>query len=350
MHRWNESGNLSRGPPLTCIRRPTGRAALLVASVAAIFLGSASPAAADPAEPSNFLSSVTSLDPQSGDMSVEVVGGDAFLVIRVAPGHELLIPGYRGEPYVRIDADSSVWVNLDSPTLYINEERFARADVPADADGEGEPRWDLVGTDGQYAWHDHRTHWMSFDPPPTVAGGTRQVVFPWTIPVELDGKTINIAGQLEWIPSRNPVLPAILGLIALIPLLAFNPRKVVGAILITAAGLAGALLGFAEAAGTPETARSIPTTVVFPTLAVVVGAMGITLRRRPDVTRWALLAGGLLLGTWAISSLEVLWLPVLISSAPAGVERASVAAVAWVALGALALWAVAFVERLRTPG
>lgn len=47
-------------------------------------------------------------------------------------------------------------------------------------------------------------------------------------------------------------------------------------------------------------------------------------------------------------SLDVLWLPVLISSAPSGLERVLVASVLWVGVGALAAWAFDFRRRLTS--
>ena len=40
-----------------------------------------------------------------------MIGGDAFLRVRVERGHELVVRGYQDEPYVRIDADGAVFEN-----------------------------------------------------------------------------------------------------------------------------------------------------------------------------------------------------------------------------------------------
>ena len=40
--------------------------------------------------------------------------------------------------------------------------------MPADADEKATPRWEVVGSNGRYEWHDHRIHWMSKDTPPQV--------------------------------------------------------------------------------------------------------------------------------------------------------------------------------------
>ena len=91
-------------------------------------------AAADPAVPTNYKSTVFTVSPNTGGAEFSIVGGDAFMQIAVAPGHTALVPGYFDEPYIRIDADGTVWVNHDSPAYYINQDRFGDVSAPADAD------------------------------------------------------------------------------------------------------------------------------------------------------------------------------------------------------------------------
>jgi hypothetical protein len=325
------------------------RAGLGVLLAVGLLVVAAGPALADPAEPSNYEASVTGLDPRPEGVELDVAGGDAFLRINVAPGHEVLIPGYGGEPYVRIDADGSVWVSEDSPAYYQNDDRYSQVRIPRDADGRGDPRWMLVGDDGRYAWHDHRTHWMGFNRPPNVVGDARQFVFAWKIPIQVDGREISVAGQLEWVPSRSAVIPILVGIVALLPLLMWRRRRVeIAAVLVTVAAAGAVALVFAQNAGTPAAARGFPAqALLLPVISLLAGALAFVFRRRADATAWALLTGSLVLIAWAISTIEVLWLPVLISSAPTGLERTAVALILWAGVGVVAIWAVDFVKRLR---
>lgn len=61
---------------------------------------------------------MTSLEPAVDGVTVEVYGDDAFLVLRVEPGHEVLVRGYEDDP-------------------------------------EAPPAWEQAASGGTYAWHDH---------------------------------------------------------------------------------------------------------------------------------------------------------------------------------------------------
>jgi hypothetical protein len=327
----------------------TGRLGAAFAGGAVLLMLSAAPALADPAEPTNYESTIVGTDPEIDGAAIEVDGGDAFLVLTVEIGHTAAVPGYSDEPYIRFDADGTVWVNLDSPTFYINEERYARVEVPATADAAAAPRWDRVGSNGTYAWHDHRTHWMSFDRPPGVGGSGRQEVFPWSIPIEVDGTEVSVMGRLDWLPSANPALPAVLGLAALVPLAAMGRRRRVAAAVVAVFGIVGVVLEIAEAWGTPAAARTLSPFLVFPALAAIAGLV-VWFAPRTRASAWGLLTGSVLLAAWAAASLDVLSRPVLISAVPAGAERILVAAVGWAGLAGLAVWAVDFRRSLALGG
>lgn len=297
--------------------------------------GLARPALADPARPSNYESIVEGIDPATDAADFEVTGGDAFLMVTVRPGHSVAIPGYFGEPYIRVDPDGGVWVNRDSPALYINEDRFGDAAAPPGVDGIGEPTWEQAGSDGVYAWHDHRSHWMSRDLPPTVAGDTRQTVFPWEIPVTIDGVDSVVSGELVWIPSAMRWSPVLAGVIALLAL-TFSPRKwmTVMAFLAAVAATIGVVVVVAQNAGTPAVARGLPVEALVPGAALLVATLAITRGRLATLGPPQLLfVAGAVLVVWALSHVSVLWLPVLVSAAPPPLERVAVAFVAWAGVG-----------------
>jgi len=86
-----------------------------VALGVSVLVASAGPAAADPVGPTNYRSDVTAVTPASDGVDVDVLGGDAFLRVTVAPGHEVLVPGYDTDedaaPYLRFRGDGTVEVN-----------------------------------------------------------------------------------------------------------------------------------------------------------------------------------------------------------------------------------------------
>ena len=136
--------------------------------LAAVF---STPVFADPAGPTDYRSEVVSVDPPSDDIDVEIIGGDSFVELTAQPGTDVVVVGYRGEPYLWFRPDGTVWENEKAPTTYQNLSRFG-TDAPAAADPEAEPDWHQVASDHRWAWHDHRTHWMQTTRP--LGAGARR--------------------------------------------------------------------------------------------------------------------------------------------------------------------------------
>ena len=320
-------------------------------AVVAILVSTASPAQADPAEPTNYQSTVLGLTPSTNVAVFEVVGGDSFLQVTVTPGHEVLVPGYFDEPYIRIDADGSVWLNEDSPAYYINFDRYGNAEIPDDVDGQGESRWVMVARHGTYAWHDHRSHWMSPDLPPVVSGDERQVVFPWEIPVVIDGRDTVIDGELSWIPSESPVPGLLAGVIALLPLAFWTRgRATLLLIVIAAASLVSASVILSEMMATPANARVFPVWIVYAVVALAAAGVGLTrARSRPRLASRLALFSALVLLVWTVAASDILWRPILPSVLPEIAARAFLGLVMWSAAGVAVLAVVDEVQALRVP-
>ena len=308
----------------------------------------AAPAQADPAVPTNYRSIVTGTDPETDGVTFDVVGGDSFLEVSAVPGHEVVIPGYFDEPYVRIDPDGGVWVNENSPAHYINRDRYGDVPIPEGVSREAPAEWVKVANDGRYAWHDHRVHWMSYDLPPSAGGNSPDLVFPWEVPFSIDGQDGTVLGQLVWIPSASPIAPLLAGSIALLPLAIWGRQRVEPmAALLGTAGVIATGGGLAQMLGTPASARVIPFELIFSVIAVVCsGLMLVTRTTRRSTARWAGFVGGLVLLAWAIANLPTLWMPVLPSTMPSGLERAGVAFVLWAGIG-ISLSAVASILNTR---
>lgn len=137
---------------------------VLVASAGLVALLTARPAAADPPRPTDYRSTVDGIEPPAPGVRAKVIGGDAFLELRVDRGHEVTVEGYQGEPYLRFLPDGRVERNRHSPATYINNKRNGVVDVPPGVDEKATPDWETVARGGTYAWHDHAsTGWAPGD-------------------------------------------------------------------------------------------------------------------------------------------------------------------------------------------
>ncbi len=327
------------------------RSATVLAVAAILLVAGAPPALADPAEPTNYRSQVIDVNPSTPFVEIQVTGGDAFLGVAVAPGHTAEVPGYFHEPYLRFDSDGSVWANVNSPAFYINESRYGTGGTPANATADATPEWRQIASGGRWAWHDHRTHWMSPDLPPSVSGTRAEIVFPWDLPIVVDGVATTVSGQLLWYPSTNPVGPIMLGLVGLAPLMFLKRRHLLPiAIAAAAAGVLALLVATGEYLATPAPGRTPPYAPLVPVLVVVAAVVAIGWDRRPLRAWGSAIVAGLGLLVFTARSLGTLAAPILPSSLPAPLERAGVALAGWVGLAvvvlaAVGLWDVMHLDR-----
>jgi hypothetical protein len=149
-----------------------------------------------------------------------VLNFDDSLQLRNESGETVAVEGYDGEPYFRIRPDGTVEVNERSPSLYLNQDRFAEVSVPAGADPDAPPRWRVESESGQFVWHDHRSHYMGEGTPPQVGDeSTRTKVFDYAVPMRVGDQPVNLLGTLYWVgeDDSRPLLPFVgLGVFALV--------------------------------------------------------------------------------------------------------------------------------------
>jgi hypothetical protein len=188
-------------------------------AVALAVLVTAAPAALAHQGNPNYLTQVNAITPGVDGITVDVLNRDDALLLHNTSGADVVIDGYKGEPYARVKADGTVEVNTDSPAYYINDDRFAKVETPPDADAKGAPRWKKVSRTGRFEWHDHRMHWMSQEPP----GNLRDVeektkIFDWDVPLRVGDRAGAISGTLFWTPplQSGPPTAAILALAGLV--------------------------------------------------------------------------------------------------------------------------------------
>jgi len=300
-----------------------GRLARRVATAAAVFVALLSPAVAyaDSPGPSDYRTVVTSIEPAVSGVRVAIVGGDSFVELRVDAGVSVEVPGYSGGPYLRFAADGTVEENRASPTYYANASRYGGA-VPAGA-ADAAPRWVKVADNGRFAWHDHRTHWMSAARPPGKHPG--DVILDAELPLTVDGLAVLVHVQSTWLlpPSRLPPLGGLAGgiVLAAIAIRLRVPLAVVGAVALLA--LAVGLVGY----------RSVPaetgppfTLWLLPLLSATVAAGAMAARGR--LSDWNRQAATVLAATplvvWGWTRQAAMWRALIPTDAPMWLDRAVV--------------------------
>jgi hypothetical protein len=305
----------------------------VVLAVVGLVLG-AGPAAADAAEPGNWSSEVTSVEPDPGWFTVATSGGDAFLEVAVDEGHELVVLGYEGEPYLRFNPDGTVEENQQSPATYINAERYGSNELaPEELQGaevaELEPVWEQVASGGSFAWHDHRSHFMGGDVPD---GGT----IDWEVPMVADGEEVTVAGVMTHEGSTSPVPWYALAVVVLIALAVLGPKlpdPAPPALVASVAALATWVAWAGYASQPSGTGASIVPTVVG-AIALVLALLALAVDRLRAV---GLLVSGVFLATWGAFRVSVLSNPVLPTDVPFALERLTTALALGVGVGAVVL-------------
>ena len=335
-----------------CLRLAGGA----LSALAALTIG-ARPAAADPPRPTDYRSTVTAVDPDADGVDVRVVGGDAFLELEVAEGHEVVVQGYDEEPYLRFLADGTVERNRLSEATYLNEDRQGAVAIPAEADNAAEPDWEAVADGGTYAWHDHRIHWMGGTAPPGAEPGT--VVQAWTVDMAVDGSPVVVSGELVMAEDVSPLPWIALGLAGaalVVVLVVVVGRRHSGATPVVAGGAVavaalGALVaGWGEYTVAPSGAGANPLLVGIPLVGLVGAVAGLVLRRRTAGPTLILAAVAAVIG-WGLLRVEVLWTPVLPTDLPAALDRALTALALGLSVAAagLIVWSGALYPRPPSP-
>ena len=121
--------------------------------------------------------------------SVGVYQSDRALHISVRRGHTVVVLGYLGERFLRIDA-AGVWVDTASPTA------AAVGLVPKERPAPGARGWVLRRGQSSVVWHDGRVQQL----PP---GSSRA---RWSVPVLVDGRRAVVAGEVWRVPA-TPLWP-----------------------------------------------------------------------------------------------------------------------------------------------
>ena len=315
----------------------------------------ANPAHADPAKPGDFTSTVTSVNPPTDAISVKVVGGDGFLSMKVQPGHEVVVQGYAGGPWLRVRSDGVVEENQLSPATFLNARRYGTTPAPSNVTNETEvnspPQWKQVATGGEYAWHDHRIHWMSPDAPPNATRGEVLPQFnPWKVFLTVDGNPVEVRGQLVWEKQESPIPWIAAGLLACAVTIFLGKGRstFVAAIAVLLASLAALQTGIVAYRSIPRVAGPNPLEIILPSFAVLAAFVGLLWHRKP-VGVIAILASLAALAGWAIMRIAGLVHPVLPTDSPFWLDRTSTAIAVGIAVAAAVLAVRSGALVLRLP-
>ncbi|MEZ5343710.1 MAG: hypothetical protein R2706_20425 [Acidimicrobiales bacterium] len=285
----------------------------------------ASPAAADAPGPTDYLSEVVSVDPPTDVVSLQILGGDSFLELVVAEGHAVDVIGYRGERYLRFEADGTVLENQNSPSKYLNEERYGTDTGPDTAVPEAAPDWKAVATGGSFAWHDHRTHWMNDQKPANARPG--DIILESVVPLIVDGAEVDVT-VVSVLQARPSPTGVVLGVaVAAGIALALARELLPGHSAALLAGASAAALVFGTWAFVSVPGGTGPSLLLWlmPALALSF-ALGGWAKADEFLGHGALLLGGGVLAGWGWLRRGALVAAIIPSHAPDTLDRAVVAA------------------------
>ncbi len=166
-----------------------------------------------------FTSTVTGIEPAADGLGVAILDSDDRLQVTNGTGETVIVLGYGQEPYVKFE-DGAVYVNKNSGTHYLNQDRYGAKKPPADIDLSAPPDWEQVADGDTYDWHDHRIHWMSATDPEVVRNDRQSAhhILDWTVPVEVGSQAVKVNGRLDYAPpdeSRSVWLYGGIGLLVI---------------------------------------------------------------------------------------------------------------------------------------
>lgn len=149
---------------------------------------------------------VASVDPaqlQGSDLVLSVASGrvpavvlDATAAVQAGP---VVVLGEGGEPMLRLTG-AAVEANLASPTWALTA--AARGDVTGARSTTDAPRWQQIAVGPTVTWLEPRAAYQLGVPEGSVQRSPDPVVLgAWTVPVEVGGRRLDLAGVTTWVPD-----------------------------------------------------------------------------------------------------------------------------------------------------
>jgi hypothetical protein len=142
-------------------------------------------------------------------IEVRMLDHDAQVELTNRSGHRVIVEGYEGEPYARLESNGPVYLNLRSPSRPLSNDRFGLTPPIGREDAAARPEWSLVGEDGRLAWYDRRAQYRRRGVPAAVDdAGERTRIRDYRIPLLVGDAPARIEGSLYWTGERGfPTAP-----------------------------------------------------------------------------------------------------------------------------------------------
>jgi hypothetical protein len=284
--------------------------------------------------PSNHQVTVTGIRPAVPTVGVTVGVGGQWVRVTNQGAAEIIILGYRGEPFLRLSSDRVEANQLSSTAAETGQ--IPGAPVPADSSTE--PRWVQLRDGDSATWTDNRID------PESQGDAQRQpqrASRSWELPLVVDGRQVAVLGTWERVPPPSPwPWLAALGLLAAV-VAAIGWRRnwhrpmaavIAGGILAFVLHLLGT--GFAPQQGGPVFGWiGVAAVAAF---SMVIGAVAVhsTLRRSESAPDRVITVGIMVL-LLAATDISVLWNSQLPFAGPAVLDRSLTAITYATALGLL---------------
>jgi hypothetical protein len=155
-----------------------------------------------------YRSRILAITPHIPGVKAKVLYGDDQVLLTDGSGKTIVVLGYSGEPYLRFQ-NNEIFVNNNSPSLYLNADRYGKAPIPKNATATARPKWVRLISGDVWAWHDHRIHWMSPIPPKQISDAPRKKhhLYDWKVTATANGKPFFIKGSLDYVPPPQKKFP-----------------------------------------------------------------------------------------------------------------------------------------------
>lgn len=162
--------------------------------------------AAGHGEPHLYESVIRGIQP-AGEVTgigARIIDFDSQIELTNRSGSTVVIEGYEGEPYVRIESDGPVFLNARSPSMAPSNDRLGRTPPTGDEDAAAPPNWIRVAGDATFTWFDRRIHYRRKGLPAAVTNeAARTLIRRWKIPITVGGRPARVEGDLYWL-GRSP--------------------------------------------------------------------------------------------------------------------------------------------------
>ena len=305
------------------------RRALLVLAVAALF----APGNAN----AHIRTSRSAVDfrgvalPSSAPVRTRIYPADLALGLTLVGRHRVVVLGYLGEPFVRLDPDG-VFVNVASPTA-------AGTKLAPPHPRAGRPLWHREGTRPVVIWHDTRV----------LAG---EKTGRWRVPLVVDGRRTFLTGTVVRVaaPDWWPWLAIAAAFTAATVLGLRRPR-----LAAVTLGLVAAVAGVLSAGGFALASTGTQGAWIEGANEAVFALVGAAVAARGSSSTKALAGGflGLLALAAGLTKLPVFLHGIVLSALPGGVARVAVAVAIAAGAAAATLGLVVFfdvLENYEEPG